>query len=172
MGLRPQKGPHGQKRRTQNGDGFAHVHPLYPATLLQSRMIDFNPPSLFPQLLSFLLRHLEASWRSSRCDIRGSAISGICTPPTTYPLAIMMSELLSVVGIPGPPGYHFYERILVSDRVAAAPLRPQELSHFAYHPPSPRPPRRKRAARRRPIGPPRILPAPTRILPAGLLFGG
>jgi hypothetical protein len=56
--------------------------------------------------------------------------------------------------------------------VAAAPLRPQELSHFAYHPPSPRPPRRKRAARRRPIGRPASFPPRRGSSPVGLLFGG
>ena len=61
--LQPQKGPQGQKQMTQNGDGFAHLRPLHPTTLLQPSRIDFNPPSLFLQLLSFLLRHLPVMGR-------------------------------------------------------------------------------------------------------------
>jgi hypothetical protein len=52
-----------RKQMTQNGDGFAHLRPLHPTALLQPSMIDFNPPSLFRQLLSLLLRHLQVMGR-------------------------------------------------------------------------------------------------------------
>jgi len=61
--LQPQKGSQGQKQMTQNGDGFAHLRLLHPTALLQPSMIDFNPPSLFLQLLSLLLRHLQVIGR-------------------------------------------------------------------------------------------------------------
>jgi hypothetical protein len=52
-----------RKKARKARSKFAPLRPLYSTALLQPSMIDFNPPSLFLQLLSFLLRHLPVMGR-------------------------------------------------------------------------------------------------------------
>jgi len=130
IGLQPQKGPQGQQQMTQNGDGLAHLRPLYPTTLLQRPMIDFHPPSLSLPLLSLLLRPLPVMGRPVFRVPVWETVRNTRTSPKPFRCATRPSGGISTSRIGRSPCRSGFTRRLRFSRVRKNP--PKEAMRFKF----------------------------------------